>query len=259
MRTVSFKDLDQASYRHQLMFSVTEDGHCYVYALCDLLGKTNLMIKFYEVEMNQQFHFSAGAVTTLYECLSNNTEPRIKEIKEKWKESIKVNSKLCAPRGTKSRKQLKKNEKNMSVAEDYFIDNVCYWGKVVRNIDSIREYFEIQENRTDFIKKIKRRLSKRGDAAYMSISQDCSNTEGMGLSIYTKCLRAIKPEKFFTVDLVYEKFFKTKRDNYLYYKVAFEKVFNELKKDGVNNLNAIGDFELVLYHLIQYSKRNAHS
>ena len=82
------------------------------------------------------------------------------------------------------------------------------------------------DNRTDFIKKIKRRLSKRGDAAYMSISQDCSNTEGMGLSIYTKCLRAIKPEKFFTVDLVYEKFFKTKRDNYLYYKVAFEKVFN---------------------------------
>lgn len=65
---------------------------------------------------------------------------------------------------------------------------------------------------------------------------------GMDLSIYTKCLRIIKPEKFFIVDLVYEQFFKVKRKNYLEYKRAFQEVLDELKMMVLN-------FKLVILNI----------
>ena len=79
----------------------------------------------------------------------------------------------------------------------------------------------------------------------------------MDLSIYTKCLRIIKPEKFFIVDLVYEQFFKVKRKNYLEYKRAFQEVLDELKNDGFKL--QIGDFEHILYFLIKYARSNTQN
>lgn len=257
MNKKNFKDIESGvPYSHQLMHTITPDGDCYVYALSDLLGKRNPRIRFYEVELNAKFHFSVGAVKALYECLEKDRKNKIKKMADLWSKSCNNDlTLLCAPVGTKTRSQLKKNEYDK--ASDYFIDSVCYWGSVVRTIGALREYFDKHKNREKFIAKIKERLDKKGEAAYEGIDADCKCVHGMDLSIYTKCLRIIKPEKFFIVDLVYEQFFKVKRKNYLEYKRAFQEVLDELKNDGFKL--QIGDFEHILYFLIQYARSNTHN
>lgn len=256
MAKVTFKDFFNTEiYHHQVMFSVTPDKHCYVYALSDLNKKINInAIKFYDVKLNKNFHFSAGAIKAADNYLIETLKSRVKGMRDNlWKKSLEDSSFLCAPCGTKSKK---KAEDSKGGAEDYFIDAVCYWGKVTRNIPSIRKHFDDTKNRKLFIETIKTRINSKGDSAYKDIEKDYDSVPGIGLSIYTKLLRVIEPKKFFVVDSVYEEFFGKSVD-YLQYHTAFQCVLNELKQDHVELKGLkIGNFESILYYLIQYCKTN---
>lgn len=246
MTEKSFESLTkEAEYQYQLMCTVTVDQHCYIYSLLDNQTETKT-IKFYEIDFNKKFHFSAGAIHTADKYLIRKIRTEVKEIALLWDKSQNTPSCLCAPCGTKEREE----------AEEYFIDSVCYWGRVTRNLPRIRKYFENSENRAQFIETIKKRTGIKGEDAYKNIEDDFSSSTGIGLSIYSKILRIINPDQFFIVDSVYESFFK-KPGDYSKYHEALQNVLEEIKRDNdeLKGLK-IGDFESILYILIQHSKKN---
>lgn len=236
----------EAKYQYQLMCTVTSDQHCYIYSLQDIQTETETKsVKFYEIDFNRKFHFSAGAICTADKYLVEKLRAEVKKIAPLWKKSKCISSCLCAPCGTKREK-----------AKNYFIDSVCYWGRVTRTLPTIRKYFENSENRTQFIETIEKRNGTKGEKAYKNIEEDFSSSKGIGLAIYSKILRIINPSKFFIVDSVYEDFFK-KPGDYSKYHEALLNVLEEIKQDNdeLKGLK-IGDFESILYILIQHGKKN---